>query len=153
MLAPGIENVMEEFQTSSPTFATFVVSIFVLGFATGPLLLAPLSELYGRILIYHITNLLFLAFTVLCAVARNESMLLFFRYLSGFAGVATITIGSGTIADLMPREQRGTAVSVWSVGTILGPMVGPIVGGYVTEKFGWRWMFWFVAIAVGSKWS
>ncbi|KAH6663798.1 major facilitator superfamily domain-containing protein [Halenospora varia] len=149
MLAPGVQLVMEEFNTSSTTFATFVVSIFVLGFASGPLLLAPLSELYGRVIIYNITNVLFLCFTILCAVSQNQSMLLAFRFLSGFVGVATITIGSGTIADIMPREKRGKAVSVWSVGTILGPMVGPIIGGYVTEAAGWRWMFWTISIAIG----
>ncbi|KAB5513296.1 major facilitator superfamily domain-containing protein [Coniochaeta sp. 2T2.1] len=149
MLAPAVELVMQDFNTSSTAFATLVVSIFVLGFACGALLLPPLSELYGCVLIYHITNVLFLAFTIVCALARNESMLLVFRFLSGFAGVATITIGSGSIADLMPREKRGKAVSIWSVGTILGPMVGPIIGGYVTEVSGWRSMFWFVSIAVG----
>ncbi|KAH8595870.1 major facilitator superfamily domain-containing protein [Bisporella sp. PMI_857] len=149
MLAPGVHLVMEDFHTSSTTFATFVVSIFVLGFACGPLLLAPLSELYGRVIVYNVTNVLFLAFTVLCAVSRNQPMLLAFRFLSGFAGVATITIGSGTIADIMPRDKRGKAVSIWSVGTILGPMVGPIIGGYVAEVAGWRWMFWVISIAIG----
>lgn len=151
MLAPGVQLVMEDFNTSSTTFATFVVSIFVLGFACGPLLLAPLSELYGRVIIYNITNVLFLGFTILCAVSQNQSMLLAFRFLSGFAGVATITIGSGTIADIMPREKRGKAVSIWSVGTILGPMVGPIIGGYVAEVAGWRWMFWAISITVSCQ--
>ncbi|KAK8045557.1 hypothetical protein PG993_005581, partial [Apiospora rasikravindrae] len=122
MLAPAVQSVMDDFGTASPRFATFVVSIFVLGFACGPLLLAPLSELYGRVVVYHGTNVLFCAFTVGCALARGEAVLLAFRFLSGFAGVATITIGSGTIADVMPRERRGRAVAVWSVGTILGPM-------------------------------
>jgi multidrug resistance protein len=148
MLAPAVQMIMDEYHTSSTVFATFSVSIFVLGFASGPLLLAPLSELYGRVVIYNITNVMFLLFTILCALSRNESMFLTFRFLSGFAGVATITIGSGTIADLMPREKRGKAVSIWSVGTILGPMVGPIIGGYVTEVAGWRWMFWVISIAV-----
>lgn len=151
MLSPAVQLVMQEFNTSSTTFATFVVSIFVLGFACGPLLLAPLSELYGRVLIYNITNVLFLAFTIGCALSKNESMLLAFRFLSGFAGVATITIGSGTIADIMPREKRGKAVSIWSVGTILGPMVGPIIGGSVTEKYGWRWMFWVISMVVSDS--
>jgi len=146
--------VMEDFNTSSDTFATFVVSIFVLGFACGPLMLAPLSEVYGRALVYNVTNALFLAFTIVCGLARSESMLLVFRFFSGFTGVATITIGSGTIADLMPREKRGKAVSIWSVGTILGPMVGPIIGGYVTETYGWRSMFWFISIAVSlPRWT
>lgn len=148
MLAPAVQQVMNDFKTTSTTFATFVVSVFVLGFACGPLLLAPLSELYGRVAIYNITNVLFLGFTIVCACSRNTAMLLAFRFLSGFAGVATITVGSGTIADIMPREQRGKAVSVWSVGTILGPMVGPVIGGYVTEVAGWRWIFWVSSIAV-----
>ncbi|KAI1269967.1 major facilitator superfamily domain-containing protein [Xylariaceae sp. FL1019] len=149
MLAPAVPLVMKDFNTDSPTFATLVVSIFVLGFAFGPLLLAPLSELYGRVIIYNITNVLFLGFTVLCAVSRGPAMLLAFRFLSGFAGVATITIGSGTIADIMPRETRGKAVSIWSVGTILGPIVGPIIGGYVADIAGWRWIFWAISIAIG----
>lgn len=148
MLAPAVEEVMAEFGTDSTLFATFVVSIFVLGFASGPLLLAPLSEVYGRVLIYNVTNGFFLVFTILCAISQNETMLLAFRFLSGFVGVATITIGSGTIADLMPREERGKAVSFWSIGPILGPMVGPIIGGYVTEAAGWRWIFWAIAIVV-----
>lgn len=148
MVAPAVQVIMKDFDTTSTLFATFVVSIFVLGFACGPLILAPLSELYGRVVIYNITNFLFLGFTILCAISQNEAMLLAFRFLSGFAGVATIAIGSGTIVDLMPREKRGRAVSIWSVGTILGPMVGPIIGGYVTEVAGWRWMFWVISIAV-----
>ena len=151
MLAPGVQLVMEDFDTSSETFATFVVSIFVLGFACGPLLLAPLSELYGRVVVYNTTNVLFLGFIILCAVSQNPSMLLAFRFLSGFAGVATITIGSGTIADIMPQEKRGKALSVWSVGTILGPTVGPIIGGSVAEVAGWRWMFWTISIAVSFQ--
>lgn len=148
MLAPAVQLIMSDFNTESTKFATFSVSIFVLGFASGPLLLAPLSELYGRVLIYNVTNVLFLLFTMICAVSKNSGMFLTFRFLSGFVGVATITIGSGTIADLMPKEQRGKAVSIWSVGTILGPMVGPIIGGYVTEVAGWRWMFWAISIVV-----
>jgi multidrug resistance protein len=150
MLAPAVQQVMQDLQTTSTSFATFSVSIFVLGFACGPLLLAPLSELYGRVVVYHTTNVLFLAFTLLCGASRSEASLLVFRFLSGFAGVATITIGSGTIADLMPREKRGKAVSIWSVGTILGPMVGPIIGGYVTQVAGWRWIFWVISIAVSE---
>ncbi|TLS30884.1 hypothetical protein PpBr36_02587 [Pyricularia pennisetigena] len=149
MLAPGIPAVMQDYHTESTSFATFAVSIFVLGFACGSLILPPLSELHGRVVVYHVTNALFLLFTAACGLARGEAMLLAFRFLSGFAGVASITIGSGTIADLMPREQRGRAVSIWSVGTILGPMVGPIIGGYVADVAGWRWMFWIMAIVVG----
>ena len=148
MIAPAVQLIMDDYHSTSTIFATFSVSIFVLGFASGPLILAPLSELYGRVVIYNVTNVLFLVFTMLCAVSPNESTFLTLRFLSGFSGVATITIGSGTIADLMPKEERGKAVSVWSVGTILGPAVGPVIGGYITEVAGWRWMFWAISVAV-----
>ncbi|EKD13651.1 cycloheximide resistance protein [Drepanopeziza brunnea f. sp. 'multigermtubi' MB_m1] len=149
ILAPGVKLVMAEFDTTSTTFATFVVSIFVLGFASGPLLLAPLSELYGRVVVYHTTNVLFLGFNVMCALSPNQSVLLAARFFAGFTGVATITIGSGTITDLMPKEKRGKAVSIWSVGTISGPAIGPIIGGYVAQGLGWRWIFWVVSIVIG----
>lgn len=150
MLAPAVPLIMAEFKTNSDTFATFVVSIFVLGFACGTLFLSPLSELYGRMLIYNVSNVVFMLATMMSGFSKNESMLLFFRFLSGFAGVATITIGSGSIADLMPKEKRGKAASIWSVGTILGPTTGPIIGGYITEVAGWRWMFWAISIVVSD---
>ncbi|KAK8084470.1 major facilitator superfamily transporter [Apiospora hydei] len=140
MLAPAVQSVMDDFGTASDRFATFVVSIFVLGFACGPLLLAPLSELYGRVVVYHCTNALFCAFTVGCALAKGEAMLLAFRFLSGFAGVATITIGSGTIADgglgLVGGDDSGA--HGWAY-----------YWGYVADVHGWRWMFWIMAIVVG----
>ncbi|KAL8341072.1 hypothetical protein RB601_006936 [Gaeumannomyces tritici] len=148
MLAPAVPLVMADLGTDSSTFATFVVSIFVLGFACGPLVLAPLSELYGRVPLYNTTNMLLVALTAACALAPSAPALLALRFLSGFVGVATITNGSGTIADLMPRERRGRAVAVWSVGTVLGPTVGPIIGGKVAATAGWRWMFWALAIVL-----
>ncbi|KAJ8125894.1 hypothetical protein O1611_g7743 [Lasiodiplodia mahajangana] len=148
--APGVPLVMAEFNNYSPILATFVVSIFVLGFATGPLLIAPLSEMYGRIRVYHVCNVLFVVFTIACAVASSFDQLLAFRFLSGFAGVATVTCGSGSIADMIPREQRGKAISVWSSGPLLGPIVGPVIGGFLVEAKGWRWAFWLVAIVGGA---
>ncbi|PVI01587.1 cycloheximide resistance protein, partial [Periconia macrospinosa] len=149
MVAPAAETIMADFQLNSTTFPSFVVSIFVLGFACGPLLLAPLSETFGRVVVYHATNVFFVIFTIVCALSRNKAMLLSFRFLSGFAGVATITIGPATIADIMSREKRGRAVSIWAVGTVVGPMVGPIYGGYVTQVLGWRWIFWIISIVFG----
>jgi MFS family permease len=112
MFAPGVPQAMADFKTTSSLLATFVVSVFVLGFAFGPLLLAPLSEMYGRSPVYHTCNVLFLVFTIGCAVAKNMGMLIAFRFLAGFAGVATVSCGSGTIADIMPPESRGRAMAL-----------------------------------------
>lgn len=148
MFAPGVPKVMAEFHTTSNLLATFVVSVFVLGFAFGPLLIAPLSEMYGRIPIYHTCNILFVLFTIGCAESQNMGELVAFRFLAGVAGVATVTCGSGTIADIMPVEKRGLAMSLWSLGPLLGPMIGPIVGGFLIQAKGWRWVFWLIASVV-----
>ena len=151
MFAPGVPQVMTEFNSSSNLLAGLVVSIYILGFALGPLLVAPMSEQKGRIVVYHTCNLLFLIFTILNAVSHNMAMLIVFRFLAGAAGAAPITIGSGTIADLIPRERRGLTMSLWSLGPILGPMVGPIAGGFITQSLGWRWVFWVLAIVVDTS--
>lgn len=75
-------------------------------------------------------------------------MLIAFRFLAGFSGLAVLTIGSGTIVDLMPPDQRGKAMALWWGGPIIGPIVGPVCGGFLVEAAGWRWVFWVIAIAV-----
>ncbi|KAK4495853.1 hypothetical protein PRZ48_013121 [Zasmidium cellare] len=149
MFAPGVPIVMTDFNTFSNLLATFVVSIYVLGFAFDPLVVAPASELLGRSPVYHVCNILFVIFTICNAVAINLPMLIAFRFLAGFAGVGAITIGSGTIADLIPPERRGVAMSLYSMGPIFGPIIGPIAGGFLTQGAGWRWVFWVITIAGG----
>lgn len=133
MFAPGIPQVMRDFHSNSESLATFVVSVYVLGFAIGPLLVAPLSEMYGRIPLYFSNFVLFVIFTIACAVSSNLSMLIGFRFLQGCVGSAPLTIGGGTIADLMPQERRGGALAIWAMGPLLGPVIGPVAGGYLVE--------------------
>ncbi|KAL2680325.1 hypothetical protein Neosp_007922 [[Neocosmospora] mangrovei] len=149
MFAPGIPRIMVEFNETSPLIATFVVSVYVLGFAFGPLVVAPLSEVYGRAPLYNWGNVLFVLFTVGTALSQNMPMMMAFRFLMGFAGSVPITIGSGSIADMMPIESRGKAMSVWALGPLLGPCIGPLAGGYLIQATGWRWVYWLVTIIGG----
>lgn len=119
MFAPGVPNIMAEFHSTNSEVATFVVSVYVLGFAFGPLVIAPMSEMYGRQRTYSVCNTLFLVFTIITALSVNMPMLIVFRFLMGTAGSAPICMGSGTIADMMPIQQRGRAMSLWSLGPLL----------------------------------
>jgi multidrug resistance protein len=147
--APGVPEVLAAFGTTSNIMASFVVSIYILGFAIGPLFIAPVSELYGRNICYHVCNALFVVFTIACAVSNSMGMLTAFRFLAGCAGSAPLTIGGGTIADIFPREQRAGAMAIWAMGPLLGPVVGPVCGGFLVEAKGWRWVFWILAIFAG----
>jgi multidrug resistance protein len=152
MFAPGIPKIMAQFHSTDSTTATFILSIYILGFAFGPLIIAPLSEVYGRWVMYNIGNLLFTIFTVCTALSNGIGMMMAFRFLMGLAGAVPITIGSGSIADIMPVEMRGRAMSIWALGPLLGPCIGPVAGGFLTEAAGWRWVFWLIAIVVCIPW-
>ncbi|KAF2180796.1 major facilitator superfamily transporter [Zopfia rhizophila CBS 207.26] len=149
MFAPGVPQLLEDFGTTNQSLATFVVSVYILGLAAGPIVLAPLSEMYGRVIIYHIGNVLFIIFTIACALSTNMGMLIAFRFLAGLVGAGPIAIGGGTIVDVTNLQQRGTAMSVWTLGPLLGPSVGPIAGGFLAQAAGWRWVFWVLAIVAG----
>ncbi|KAI5458221.1 major facilitator superfamily domain-containing protein [Mariannaea sp. PMI_226] len=150
MFAPGVPELMIEFNSRSTELASFCVSVYVLGFAAGPMIFAPLSELYGRVVVYHGCNFGFIIFLIACAKAPSLSSLIAFRFLSGIFGSAPITNGGGTIADMIVQEKRGAAMASFSIGPLLGPIIGPVVGGIVAEKLGWRWVFWILTIMSGT---
>ncbi|KAH7132479.1 major facilitator superfamily domain-containing protein [Dendryphion nanum] len=147
--APGVPQVMRAFGTTSNVLASFVVSIYILGFAIGPLIIAPMSELYGRIWIFHVCNVLFVIFNIACAASTSMGMLIAFRFLAGCSGSAPLTIGGGVIADIFPVEKRAGAMAIWGMGPLLGPVVGPVAGGFLVQAKGWRWVFWVLTICAG----
>ncbi|KAJ5915292.1 hypothetical protein N7454_011046 [Penicillium verhagenii] len=149
MFTPGVSEVMEDFNITSSMLGSFVVTVFILGYCFGPFLIAPLSEIYGRVPLYHVCNFFFLIFIIACAVAQSMPQLIVFRFLAGLAGVCPLTIGSGTVADMIPKERRAGILAVWAMGPILGPVIGPVAGGFLCEAEGWRWVFWVIAITTG----
>ncbi|KAG6816236.1 hypothetical protein H0H87_007563, partial [Tephrocybe sp. NHM501043] len=130
-------------------FENMSLSIFVLAYALGPLIWGPLSELYGRLVILLISNIWFLVFNTLCGVAKTPTQMLLFRFLAGFGGAAPQSLGGGVVGDLWSPEERGMAMSVYSLAPLVGPSTGPLVGGWIAERTTWPWVFWSVSIADG----
>lgn len=149
MFAPGAAELATEFHITNSTVEAMTVSLYVIGFALGPLLLAPLSELYGRLVVYYFCNVVYIAFTVGCAFSTDVAMFLVFRIICGCAASGPMSIGGGTVADLFPQEERGKAMAMFTVGPLLGPVIGPIIGGFVSENVGWRWTFRLILIMSG----
>jgi len=150
IFAPGVPQLMEEFQSPSLELAAFVVSVYVLGFAAGPMLVAPLSEIYGRNIVYHVCNVCFIAFLAGSALAPSLNALIVFRFFSGVFGSCPLTNGGGSIADMISQEKRGAAMAAFSIGPLLGPIIGPVVGGFLADAKGWRWVFWLLVIIAGA---
>ncbi|KAJ6185360.1 MFS transporter [Penicillium mononematosum] len=149
MFAPGAAELVEDFHVTSPIVASFSVSIYLLGYVFGPFLLPSMSEIYGRLIIYHLSNVGYLAFTIGCALSKDTAMFLVFCFICGCAASAPMVVGGGTIADLYPASFRGKAMALFGLGPLLGPVIGPVIGGFVTEYLGWRWTFWLILILAG----
>ncbi|KAH8810950.1 putative MFS transporter [Xylogone sp. PMI_703] len=148
MFAPGVQQLVEEFHITTSIVATMSLTIYVLGFCAG-VIVAPLSELYGRLWLYHASNTTWLAFTLGCAFSKSTTSFLIFRFLAGCAGSVPMACGGATVADLVPPKDRGKYMAVWGLGPQLGPIVGPIAGGFMSQTVGWRWTFRLLSILGG----
>jgi multidrug resistance protein len=148
MFAPSVPTLMEEFHATNSALGTFVVTIFVLGMAAGPVVFGPMSELYGRLPIQHIGNVGLLVMTIACAVCTTFEMMIGFRLVQGIFGAVPLTNGGALIADMVRQERRGRAMGFYTIGVLLAPVVGPVAGGFLSEAKGWRWNFWLLAILV-----
>ncbi|KAL2673666.1 hypothetical protein Neosp_012109 [[Neocosmospora] mangrovei] len=147
----GIREIIRAFDVSQ-VVATLGVSLFVLGFAVGPLLWAPLSELYGRQKIFIVTYFALTAFNVGAACAQTMPALLVLRFFAGAFGSSPLTNAGGVIADMFNHTERGLASSLFGLAPFLGPAIGPIVGGFLGETEGWRWLLGLMAIFTGVFW-
>lgn len=147
MVAPALGAIGSEFHITNDVVLSLTLSIFILAYAIGPLFLGPLSEMYGRVIVLQTSNLLYLFFNLGCGLAQTKTQLIIFRFLSGLGGSAPLAIGGGVLSDLFTAEQRGRAISIYSLAPLLGPAVGPIAGGFITENTTWRWVFYATTIA------
>jgi multidrug resistance protein len=141
MFAPSVPALMTGFHSTNSILGSFVITIFVLSFATGPLLFAPLSELYGHLLVQHIGSIGFLIFSVACALSKNLNTLIGMRLLQGIFAAAPLTNGGAIIADMVKQEKCGFAMAMFTLGMLLGSVVGPVCGGFLTADKGQRWVF------------
>ena len=115
----------------------------------GPMMFAPLSEIFGRRVIYGTTLLLAVIFIIPCALAPNIQTLLVCRALDGIAFSAPMTLVGGTLADLWRTEERGVPMAAFSAAPFLGPAIGPLVGGFLSDAAGWRWLYYIQLIMAG----
>jgi multidrug resistance protein len=149
MFAPVVPQVARAIGHDEITRTTLAVSIYVLGFIVGPLVFGPLSQLYGRMIVYRMTVVIYLCMSVGCALSTSIAMLTAFRFFGGCFGAAPIVIGGAAVADMFPVERRGRPLAVYSVGPFLGLTTGPIFGGLIDYYSSWRWIFWSLSIAAG----
>ena len=146
MIAPAQTEIGNDLDVHSTFQLQLIFSIFLLPFIFGPLFVAPMSEVYGRVIVLQLSNIFFLIWNLVCGFAQNEGQMIAFRFLSGLGACTPQTVGGGVLSDLWKSEERGTAVALYTLAPILGPSFGPIIGAWIAEKTTWRWCFWAVTI-------
>ena len=125
------------------------ITTYLLGMAAGSLLLAPLSEMYGRRPIYLVSMGAFTILVIPCALANNIETILISRFFAAFFGGAMMSNSPGSVNDVVSEDHRALAFSFWSIGPNNGPVLGPLIGGFVYEYLGWRWTNWVIMILGG----
>ncbi|CAL3962281.1 unnamed protein product [Diplocarpon coronariae] len=121
-----------------------LVTVWELGEAAGPLLMAPLSEIYGRSPVFNCANIIFTFGVILGALSQSTNLFIFSRFLTGFA-VASNVLNPAIIGDIYASEQRGSGMSLVMLAPLIGGTIGPAIGGAMAETLGWRNILWMCA--------
>ena len=126
---------------------TLGTSLFVLGFAFGPIVFGPMSEVFGRKLPLYIGFFTFAIFQIAVAVSQNLYSIMICRFFGGLFASAPLAIVGATMNDIWQPVDRGVAVTIFSTAVFVGPVAGPIAGSFiVSSNLGWRWTEWVTAI-------
>lgn len=141
IIAPALPTITREFNMSASE-SVMALSIFSLATAIGPLFIGPLSEMYGRQPVLHLTGLWFLVWNIVCGFATTKGVLTGSRFMAGLGASAVQTLGGGVLSDIWSPQQRGKTLGMFLLIPLLGVAVGPIIGGLISSKTQWRWSFW-----------
>ncbi len=100
-----------------------------------------LADRFGRKKLFIVCVAGFTVASLLCAMAQNIQQIVVFRLLQGMAGAALVPLSQSVMLDAYPPEKRGAAMAIWGMGVMLGPIMGPTLGGWLTDNYSWHWVF------------
>ncbi|HEX3401009.1 MAG TPA: MFS transporter, partial [Acetobacteraceae bacterium] len=121
---------------------TWVLTSYVIAAAIMTAPVGWLAVRFGRKRLFIICIVGFTAASMLCGAAQSLEQLVGFRLLQGMFGAALAPLSQATMLDIYPFSRRAQAMAIFSMGVTMGPMVGPTLGGYLTDLYSWRWVFY-----------
>lgn len=125
------------------------ITIFVMGFGFSPMILAPVSEAYGRYWVFVGSGTVFFCGTLGCAVTESFAGMLVSRLITGCGASVFATLTGGVVSDLYHKKDRNTPMALYSLSIMLGTGFGPLVSGITVDHLGWRWIFYLQLIMIG----
>ena len=128
--------------------STWVLTSYLISNAIVLPLTGWLSMLFGRKRLFIGCVVIFTVSSFLCGLAPNLFLLIFFRILQGAGGGGLQPISQAILVESFPRNKQGMAMAVYGMGVVVAPIIGPTLGGWITDSFSWRWIF-FINVPVG----
>ncbi|WP_038208647.1 DHA2 family efflux MFS transporter permease subunit [Xenophilus azovorans] len=132
----------------SPTQGTWVITSFGVANAIAVPLTGFLTQRIGQVRLFMASIILFVISSWLCGLAPNMTMLIAFRALQGFVAGPMIPLSQTLLLSSYPRAKAGLAMAMWSMTTLVAPVMGPLLGGWITDNISWPWIF-YINIPVG----
>src|SRR6516165_6280149 len=136
----------------SPDQGTWVITSFGVANAISLPLTGWLTQRYGQVRLFIASVVLFMIASFLCALAPSLGLLIVFRVIQGAVAGPMIPLSQSLLLSSYPKEKSGTALSMWSMTSLVAPVVGPLLGGWITDNISWPWIFYInvpVGIAAG----
>jgi DHA2 family multidrug resistance protein len=121
---------------------TWVLTSYITAAAIMTAPVGWLAARFGRKNLFILSLAGFTAASMLCGIAESLPQMVIFRLLQGMFGAALVPLSQATMLDIYPVAQRGSAMAIWGIGVMIGPILGPTLGGYLTELYNWRWVFY-----------
>jgi DHA2 family multidrug resistance protein len=121
---------------------TWVLTSYITAAAIMTAPVGWLASRFGRKYLFITCLIGFTVSSMLCGAAQSLTQMVAFRLMQGVFGAALVPLSQSTMMDIYPVEQRGKAMAIWGVGVMVGPILGPTLGGYLTEMYNWRYVFY-----------
>src|SRR4029077_9334943 len=121
---------------------TWVLTSYITATAIMTAPVGWLAARFGRKRLYVVAIVGFTAASMLCGAAQSLAQIVMFRLLQGMFSAALVPLSQATLLDIYPHDRRGFAMAIWGMGVMLGPIMGPTLGGYLTETYNWRYVFY-----------